>query len=241
MSTEVIKELEDKLKKSVVALKKDFSKLRTGVASVSLLEDIKIDYYNQPTPINQVAAIGVPDIRTITIQPWDNTTIVEIEKAIQRSDLGVNSLSDGKIIRLAFPKLTAERRKELTKLGSKMLENTRVAMRDVRRDINERLKKMEKDKILSQDDLRKNQDEVQNKPTNILNSRKKHTRKRKKRFWQSDDNYAMDKIKLNKLPTHVAIIMDGNGRWARRKKLPRAEDIGWVRNRSGKSLPQPVS
>ncbi len=161
MSTEVIKELEDKLKKSVVALKKDFSKLRTGVASVSLLEDIKIDYYNQPTPINQVAAIGVPDIRTITIQPWDNTTIVEIEKAIQRSDLGVNPLSDGKIIRLAFPKLTAERRKELTKLGSKMLENTRVAMRNVRRDINERLKKMEKDKILSQDDLRKNQDEVQ--------------------------------------------------------------------------------
>lgn len=161
MNSEVIQEFEDKLKKSLAALKKDLSKLRTGVASVSLLEDIKIDYYNQPTPLNQVATIGVLDSRTVTIQPWDNSVISEIEKAIQKSDLGVNPLSDGKIIRLSFPKLTEERRKELTKLGSKMLENTRVAMRNVRRDINEKLKKMEKDKTLSQDDLRKNQDEVQ--------------------------------------------------------------------------------
>jgi ribosome recycling factor len=161
MNHEVIEELEDKLKKSEAALKKDLSKLRTGVASVSLLEDIKIDYYNQPTPLNQVAAIGVPDSRTITIQPWENSVINEIEKAIQKSDLGVNPMSDGKIIRLLFPKLTEERRRELTKLGSKMLENTKIAMRNVRRDINEKLKKMEKDKALSQDDLRKQQDEVQ--------------------------------------------------------------------------------
>jgi ribosome recycling factor len=161
MNHEIAEELEDKLKKSLVALKKDLSKLRTGVASVSLLEDIKIDYYNQPTPLNQVAAIGVPDSRTITIQPWDNTVINEIEKAIQKSDLGVNPASDGKIIRLSFPKLTEERRRELTKVGSKMLENTKIAMRNVRRDINEKLKKMEKDKALSQDDLRKYQDEVQ--------------------------------------------------------------------------------
>jgi ribosome recycling factor len=161
MNQEIGEELEDKLKKSLVAFKKDLSKLRTGVASVSLLEDIKIDYYNQPTPLNQVAAIGVPDSRTITIQPWDNTVINEIEKAIQKSDLGVNPASDGKIIRLSFPKLTEERRRELTKVGSKMLENTKIAMRNVRRDINEKLKKMEKDKILSQDDLRKHQDEVQ--------------------------------------------------------------------------------
>jgi ribosome recycling factor len=161
MNSEIGEELEDKLKKSLVALKKDLSKLRTGVASVSLLEDIKIDYYNQPTPLNQVAAIGVPDSRTITVQPWDNTVINEIEKAIQKSDLGVNPASDGKIIRLSFPKLTEERRRELTKVGSKMLENTKIAMRNVRRDINEKLKKMEKDKVLSQDDLRKHQDEVQ--------------------------------------------------------------------------------
>ncbi|MDD5010318.1 MAG: ribosome recycling factor [Syntrophorhabdaceae bacterium] len=161
MNREVMEELEEKLKKSLTTLKKDFSKLRTGVASVSLLEDIKVDYYNQPTPLNQVASIGVQDSRTITIQPWDNSIIGELEKAIQKSDLGVNPMSDGKIIRLSFPKLTEERRKELTRLGNKMLENTRVAMRNVRRDINEKLKKMEKDKQLSQDDLHKNQDEVQ--------------------------------------------------------------------------------
>lgn len=161
MNREVMGELEEKLKKSLTTLKKDFSKLRTGVASVSLLEDIKVDYYNQPTPLNQVASIGVPDSRTITIQPWDNAIIGELEKAIQKSDVGVNPMSDGKIIRLSFPKLTEERRKELTKLGNKMLESTRVAMRNVRRDINEKLKKMEKDKQLSQDDLHKDQDEVQ--------------------------------------------------------------------------------
>ena len=161
MNREVMEELEEKLKKSLTTLKKDFSKLRTGVASVSLLEDIKVDYYNQPTPLNQVASIGVQDSRTITIQPWDNSIIGELEKAIQKSDLGVNPMSDGKIIRLSFPKLTEERRKELTRLGNKMLEGTRVAMRNVRRDINEKLKKMEKDKQLSQDDLHKNQDEVQ--------------------------------------------------------------------------------
>ena len=161
MNREVMEELEEKLKKSLTTLRKDFSKLRTGVASVSLLEDIKVDYYNQPTPLNQVASIGVPDSRTITIQPWDNAIIGELEKAIQKSDLGVNPMSDGKMIRLSFPKLTEERRKELTKLGNKMLENTRVAMRNVRRDINEKLKKLEKDKKLSQDDLHKEQDEVQ--------------------------------------------------------------------------------
>ena len=161
MSHEVIVELEDKLKKCLAALKKDLSKLRTGVASVSLLDDIRIDYYNQPTPLNQVAAIAAPDSRTITIQPWDNAATLEIEKAIQKSDLGVNPVSDGKIIRLTFPKLTEERRRELTKVGSKMLESARVAMRNVRRDMNEKLKKLEKDKLLSQDDLRKYQDEVQ--------------------------------------------------------------------------------
>lgn len=161
MNQKVAADLEEKLKKSLAALRKDLSKLRTGVASVSLLEDIRVDYYNQPTPLNQVAAIGVPDSRTITIQPWDNTVVGEIEKAIQKSDLGVNPVSDGKLIRLSFPKLTEERRRDLTKVGSKMLENTKVAMRNVRRDINEQLKKMEKEKAISQDDLRKDQDEVQ--------------------------------------------------------------------------------
>lgn len=161
MNNEIVDELEDKLKKTIATLQKDLSKLRTGVASISLLDDIKVAYYNQPTPLNQVATIGVLDSRTITIQPWDNAVSGEIEKAIQKSDLGVNPMSDGRVIRLVFPKLTEERRKELTKVGSKMLENMKVAMRNVRRDMNEKLKKMEKDKLLSKDDLHKSQEDVQ--------------------------------------------------------------------------------
>ncbi|MDR2018625.1 MAG: ribosome recycling factor [Syntrophobacterales bacterium] len=161
MKSQVMEELEDKLRKSLITLQKDMSKLRTGVASVTLLEDIKVSYYNQPTPLNQVATIGVQDSRTITIQPWDNSAISEIEKAIQKSDLGVTPMSDGKTIRLSFPKLTEERRKELTKLGSKMLESMRVAMRNVRREINEKIKKLEKDKLISKDDLHKDQEDVQ--------------------------------------------------------------------------------
>ncbi|HVN24796.1 MAG TPA: ribosome recycling factor [Syntrophorhabdales bacterium] len=154
-------EFEEKLKKSVNALKKDLSRLRTGVASPSLLEDIRIIYYDQPTPLNQVASISSPDSRTIAIQPWDTSAIGEIEKAIQKSDLGVNPLNDGKIIRLIFPKLTEERRKELVKQGSKMVEATRVSIRNIRRDMNEKLKKMEKDKELAKDDSFKLQEDVQ--------------------------------------------------------------------------------
>jgi ribosome recycling factor len=161
MSNEVIVEFEDKLGKSVGTLKKDLSKLRTGVASISLLEDIRVTYYGQPTPLNQVATISAPDSRTITVQPWDTSAIGEIEKAIQKSDLGVNPMSDGKIIRLVFPRLTEERRKELTKLGGKMLETTKVSMRNVRRDTNEKLKKLEKEKTLSKDDAFRLQEEVQ--------------------------------------------------------------------------------
>jgi ribosome recycling factor len=161
MSNEVIGEFEDKLAKSVSSLKKDLSRLRTGVASISLLEDIRVTYYGQPTPLNQVATISAPDSRTITIQPWDTSSVGDIEKSIQKSDLGVNPMSDGKIVRLVFPRLTEERRKELTKVGGKMLETTKVAMRNVRRDTNEKLKKMEKDKSLSKDDAFRLQEEVQ--------------------------------------------------------------------------------
>ncbi len=156
-----MEEFEERLRKSISTLKKDLSKLRTGVASISLLEDIRVSYYGQLTPLNQVATISAPDSRTITIQPWDASSIGEIEKAIQKSDLGVNPMSDGKMIRLVFPRLTEERRRELTKLGGKMLETTKVAMRNVRRDTNEKLKKMEKEKALSKDDAFKLQEEVQ--------------------------------------------------------------------------------
>jgi len=161
MSREVIEEFEEKLKKSMNSLKKDLSKLRTGVASISLLDDIRVNYYGQPTPLNQVATISAVDSRTITIQPWDTSSTGELEKAIQKSDLGVNPMSDGKIIRLVFPRLTEERRRELTKMGGKMLETARVAMRNVRRETNEKLKKMEKEKALSKDEAFKLQEEVQ--------------------------------------------------------------------------------
>jgi ribosome recycling factor len=161
MKDEVLGELEEKLRKSTGTLKKDLSKLRTGVASISLLEDIRVTYYGQPTPLNQVASISAPDSRTLTIQPWDTSSIGEIEKAIQKSDLGVNPMSDGKMIRLVFPRLTEERRKELTKLAAKMLETTKVAMRNVRREMNEKVKKMEKEKALSKDEAFKLQEEVQ--------------------------------------------------------------------------------
>ena len=161
MSSEIVNELEEKLKKSIATLRKDLSRLRTGVASPSLLEDIKVSYYGQPTPLNQVASVSVPDSRTIMLQPWDSSVVGEIEKAIQKSDLGVNPISDGKTLRLVFPKLTEERRKELLKHGGKMVEATRVAMRNVRRESNERVKKMEKEKVLSNDDAFKLQEEVQ--------------------------------------------------------------------------------
>jgi ribosome recycling factor len=161
MASEVLAEFEDKLKKSISTLRKDLSKLRTGVASISLLEDVRVAYYGQPTPLNQMATIAAPDSRTITIQPWDASSTAEIEKAIQKSDLGVNPMSDGKVIRLVFPRLTEERRKELVKLGGKMLEATKVAMRNVRRETNEKLKKMEKDKALSKDEAFKLQEDVQ--------------------------------------------------------------------------------
>ena len=161
MADAVMEEFEERLKKSIGTLKKDLSKLRTGVASLSLLEDIRVSYYGQLTPLNQVATISAPDSRTITIQPWDASSIGEIEKAIQKSDLGVNPMSDGKIIRLVFPRLTEERRRELTKVGGKMLETAKVAMRNVRRDANEKLKKMEKREALAKDEAFKLQEEVQ--------------------------------------------------------------------------------
>ena len=170
MASELPAEFEDKLKKTISTLKKDLSKLRTGVASISLLEDIRVAYYGQPTPLNQMAAIAAPDSRTITIQPWDTSAIAEMEKAIMKSDLGVNPMSDGKVIRLVFPRLTEERRKDLVKLGGKMLETAKVAMRNVRRETNEKLKKMEKDKALSKDEVFKLQEDVQKTTDKYISS-----------------------------------------------------------------------
>jgi ribosome recycling factor len=151
----------DRMEKAIASLERDFSRLRTGRATTSLVEDIKVDYYNTPTPISQLASVAVPDSRTITIQPWDKAAFAGVEKAILKSDLGLNPVNDGKILRISIPPLTEERRKDLVKVGRKYTEEAKVAVRNVRRDANEALKKREKNKELSEDDSRKAQDDIQ--------------------------------------------------------------------------------
>jgi len=147
--------------KAIQNLEKEFSKLRTGRASVTLLEDLKVDYYGTLTPLNQLASISTPDSRTLAIQPWDRNAFGEIEKTIQKSDLGLNPVNDGKIIRINIPPLTEERRKELVKVAKKYAEEAKIAIRNVRRDANDALKKKKNDKELTEDEMHRGQDEVQ--------------------------------------------------------------------------------
>ncbi len=158
---DILLDTEDRMLKAVSNMDKDFAKLRTGRASTSLVDDIKVDYYGTPTPVNQLASVAIPDSRSITIQPWDKGAFALVEKAILKSDLGLTPINDGKIIRISIPALTEERRKELVKVSRKYNEDAKVAVRNVRRDANENLKKLEKDKTISEDDLKKCMDEVQ--------------------------------------------------------------------------------
>ncbi len=158
---DILLDTEDRMMKAVSNMDKDFAKLRTGRASTSLVDDIKVDYYGTPTPINQLASVSIPDSRSITIQPWDKGAFALVEKAILKSDLGLTPINDGKIIRISIPALTEERRKELVKVSRKYNEDAKIAVRNVRRDANESLKKLEKDKSISEDDLKKSMDEVQ--------------------------------------------------------------------------------
>lgn len=157
----VIGDCETRMQKAIDNLDREFSRLRTGRASTGLVDDIKVDYYGTPTPVNQIASISVPDSRSLTIQPWDKNAFSLIEKAIIASDLGLNPVNDGSLIRINMPALTEERRKELVKLAKKYTEECKVAVRNVRRDGNESLKKMQKDKELSEDEQRKGQDDIQ--------------------------------------------------------------------------------
>jgi ribosome recycling factor len=157
----VITDTEQKMKKSIDSLKKDFSRIRAGRATPSLLDGITVDYYGSPMPISQVANISVPEARMIVIQPWEKNMIGPIEKAIQTSDLGLNPQNDSNLIRLPIPPLSEERRKDLYKSCSKMCEDCKVAIRNIRRDSNERLKKAEKDKEITQDDQKKLLDKTQ--------------------------------------------------------------------------------
>ncbi|MCK4515917.1 MAG: ribosome recycling factor [Spirochaetaceae bacterium] len=157
----IISEAEERMKKAVEALQHEFNTLRTGRASPALFDKIRVEYYGTPTPLNQVATISVPEARLVVIQPWDKSIIGDIEKAIQKSELSVNPNNDGKVIRISIPPLTEERRKEFVKIAKNMAEQNRVSLRNTRRDANDELKKAEKDGTISEDDLKRAEDDVQ--------------------------------------------------------------------------------
>lgn len=152
---------EDKMKKSIESIEADFASVRAGRANAAVLDRIMVDYYGSPTPIQQIAAIASPDPRTLTIQPWDATAVKSIKKAIETSDLGINPQDDGKILRLAFPQLTEERRKELVKQIHKYSENGKVAVRNIRRDALEAFKKKEKASEITEDELKQAEKDLQ--------------------------------------------------------------------------------
>ena len=161
MSQELRKKAHERMQSSIEALKKKFASVRTGRASLSLLDGLTVDYYGTVTPLQQLASLSVPDSRQIVIQPWEQKIIPEIEKAIMKSDLGLTPMNDGKLIRINIPVLTEERRKQLVKVVKKEAEDAKVAVRNIRRDINEDLKKLEKEKHVSEDEIKKEHDEVQ--------------------------------------------------------------------------------
>lgn len=161
MSKQVIDQTRERMSKAIQALSRELSTIRAGRASSSLLDKIMVDYYGAPTPINQIAGVATPEARLLTIQPYDKTALGDIEKAIQKSDLGITPTNDGTIIRIAIPALTEERRKDLVKLVKKEAEEAKVGIRNIRRDSNEELKKLEKKNEITEDDLRGFTEDVQ--------------------------------------------------------------------------------
>ena len=160
---------DDKMKKSLASLGEEFAGIRTGRASASLFEKISVDYFGQSTPLNQVATISVPEARLVVIQPWDRSVINDIEKAIQKSELSLNPNNDGKVIRISIPPLTEQRRKELVKVVKNTAEKFKVAMRNIRRDANEELKKKLKNSELTEDQEKQAADYIQKITDNYIN------------------------------------------------------------------------
>ena len=158
---EIQNKLQQQMEKTIEALKHEFSTIRAGRANAQMLDKIRVDYYGTPTPINQVGSISVPEPRTLMINPWDKSAMKDIETAIRNSDLGLNPTNDGEVIRLNVPALTEERRKELCKQAKKSAEEFKVRIRNERRDANDKLKKLEKEGEITEDDLKKAQDNVQ--------------------------------------------------------------------------------
>lgn len=160
MKEAIFKELKDNMEKAIQSMEKSFNKARTGRASLSLLDGIKVDYYGAATPLSQVATLSVPESRLIVISPWDISATGAIEKAIQKSDLGLMPANDGKLIRLAIPQLTEERRKELVKVVRKSAEECRIKLRNARREANDKFKALKKDNAISEDEMFTQQEEV---------------------------------------------------------------------------------
>ena len=161
MIQEVYKEVEELMKKALAALHRDFATIRTGRANVSLLDGIRVNYYGNLTPVNQVATISIPDNKLIVIQPWDTKILGEIEKAILKSDLGLVPNNDGKVLKLPIPELTEQRRHELVKAVHKIAEKEKVSIRNARRDGNEKLKILQKEKKITEDEMHKSQNDIQ--------------------------------------------------------------------------------
>jgi ribosome recycling factor len=159
---EIFKNTKERSNKSVDSLQRDLSSVRTGRASTNLVENLNVEYYGNSTPLNQLSSISVPEARTIVIQPWDKESLQEIEKSIMKSDLGLTPNSDGAIIRINVPELTEERRREMVKLVGNLVEEGHVAIRNIRRDSLEKIRTLDKDKEISQDDGRRAQQELQN-------------------------------------------------------------------------------
>jgi ribosome recycling factor len=158
---EVMSESTDKMKKTIEAVHREFNTIRTGRASSALVEGIRVEYYGTPTPMKQLASISIPDPKLRVIQPWDASALPEIEKAILKSDIGITPLNDGRAIKLGIPNLTQERREELVKVIKKMAEDGRVSIRSIRRETNEKIKALEKNKTISEDDSRKATEDTQ--------------------------------------------------------------------------------
>lgn len=161
MIKDVLIQTEAKMKKTMETLTHEFGEVRTGRAQPALIEEMHVEYYGSPTTVRQIAAVSSPDARTVVIQPWDANALADIERAITTSKLGINPMNDGKILRLVFPQLSAERREEMIKVVKDMAEKGRVALRSIRRDANDRIQKMQKDSSVSEDDSKKGQDAVQ--------------------------------------------------------------------------------
>jgi len=167
---DLIPDMSEDMEKSIGALQNKFGQMRTGRASVSLLDSVRIDYYGSKSPLNQVATVAAPEPRLLTISPWEKSMVEPIEKAILKSDLGLNPMNDGKIIRIPIPELTGERRKDLGKLVHKEGEAGRVAIRQIRREYNDMIKSMEKDKDISEDESRRMQSKVQETTDTFIKS-----------------------------------------------------------------------